>query len=54
MQKGLTFTDDATAVERMGMTIQAVEGEAENIKLTTPEDVIIARGILARRKETAT
>ena len=50
VEKGLTFTDDATAVERLGMTIQAVEGEEENLKLTTPQDLVIAQGILARRK----
>lgn len=53
VQKGLTFTDDATAVERLGMTIQAVEGEEENIKLTTPQDLVIAQGILERRREAA-
>ena len=51
--KGLTFTDDATAVERLGMTIQAVEGEEENLKLTTPQDLVIAQGILERRKGAA-
>ena len=51
VQKGLTFTDDATAVERLGMKIQAVEGEEDNLKLTTPQDLVIAQGILERRKE---
>ena len=51
VQKGLTFTDDATAVERLGMIIQAVEGEEDNLKLTTPQDLVIAQGILERRKE---
>ena len=51
VEKGLTFTDDATAVERLGMTIQAVEGEEENLKLTTPQDLVIAQGILERRRE---
>ncbi len=50
VQKGLTFTDDATAVERLGMKIQAVEGEEDNLKLTTPQDLVIAQGILERRK----
>ena len=51
VQKGLAFTDDATAVERLGMKIQAVEGEEDNLKLTTPQDLVIAQGILERRKE---
>ena len=53
VQKGLTFTDDAAAVERLGMTVRAVEGEEENIKLTTPQDLEIALGILKRRKGAA-
>ena len=53
VEKGITFTDDATAVERLGMTIQAVEGEEENLKLTTPQDLVIAQGILERRRGAA-
>ena len=51
VQKELTFTDDATAVERLGVRIQAVDGEEDNLKLTTPQDLMIAQGILERRKE---
>ena len=51
VQRGLVFTDDAAAVERMGLAIQTVDGEEENIKLTTPQDFVMARGILARRAE---
>ena len=50
VQKGLTFTDDATAVERMGTVIQSVEGEEENLKLTTPQDLVLAKGILDRKR----
>ena len=53
VQKGMTFTDDAAAVERMGTVIQSVEGDEENIKLTTPQDLTLAQGILDRRKEQA-
>ncbi len=51
IQRGMVFTDDAAAVERMGLAIQTVEGDEENIKLTTPQDFVLARGILARRTE---
>jgi 2-C-methyl-D-erythritol 4-phosphate cytidylyltransferase len=51
VQRNISFTDDATAVERMGAAIQTVEGDEENIKLTTPQDFVLARGILARRAE---
>ena len=50
VQKGLTFTDDATAVERLGVKIQAVEGEENNLKLTTPQDLVTAQGILERKR----
>ena len=53
VKRGMSFTDDAAAVERMGLKIQAVDGDEENIKLTTPEDILIAEGILQRRKEAA-
>ena len=51
VEKGLSFTDDAAAVERMGVALQSVEGEADNIKLTVPQDITMAEGILQRRKE---
>lgn len=50
VQKGMTFTDDAAAVERMGLALQSVEGEEENIKLTTPQDLLLAQSILAQRR----
>ena len=34
-----TFTDDASVVEAMGKEITMVEGNRENIKLTTPADL---------------
>jgi 2-C-methyl-D-erythritol 4-phosphate cytidylyltransferase len=33
------FTDDASVVEAMGKEIVMVEGNRENIKLTTPSDL---------------
>jgi 2-C-methyl-D-erythritol 4-phosphate cytidylyltransferase / 2-C-methyl-D-erythritol 2,4-cyclodiphosphate synthase len=35
----LTVTDDAAVMERLGITVQTVEGEYENIKLTTADDL---------------
>lgn len=40
------ITDDASAVERMGMTVKVVEGDEKNIKITTPMDLRIAELIL--------
>ena len=34
-----TFTDDASVVEAMGIEIQLIQGNKENIKITTPEDL---------------
>ena len=38
-----SFTDDASVVETMGIQINLVEGNRENIKITTPNDLIIAQ-----------
>lgn len=40
------FTDDASVVEAMGQRVYAVEGNRENIKLTTPFDMLVAQTIL--------
>jgi 2-C-methyl-D-erythritol 4-phosphate cytidylyltransferase len=42
-------TDDATLVERMGGTVRVIMGSYENIKITTPEDLLLAEEILKRR-----
>ncbi len=40
------FTDDASCVEALGTRITMVEGERKNIKLTTPLDFLMAKGLL--------
>lgn len=40
------FTDDASVVEALGERVFAVEGNRENIKLTTPFDMMIAKTIV--------
>ncbi len=40
------FTDDATVVEAMGIKINLVEGNMENIKITRPGDIKIAEAFL--------
>lgn len=42
-------TDDASLVERSGGRVALVEGERTNIKLTSPEDLVLAEAILASR-----
>ena len=51
VRRGMNFTDDAAAVERMGLAIKSVPGDEDNIKLTTPQDLVIAEEILRRRRE---
>ena len=40
------FTDDASVVERLGEKVFSVEGNRENIKITTPFDIIVASAVL--------
>lgn len=49
--QGLRATDDAALLEAMGKAVYLVEGDVENIKLTTPEDIQVAEAILRRRGE---
>lgn len=42
---GFWGTDDAALVERMGYKVKLVPGTYSNIKLTTPEDIIIAEAL---------
>ena len=41
------FTDDASVVEALGMQITMVEGNKENIKITTPFDLEVCERLLA-------
>lgn len=41
------FTDDASVVEAMGGAVELVEGNRENIKITTPFDLKIASALLS-------
>ncbi|MCL0032267.1 2-C-methyl-D-erythritol 4-phosphate cytidylyltransferase [Peptococcaceae bacterium] len=51
MRVGFLGTDDASLVENIGYDVHVVEGDYENIKLTTPEDMILAEEILKRREK---
>lgn len=50
-QGGVTVTDDCTAVERLGMKVHLSRGSDENLKITTPMDLILAEAILERRQK---
>ena len=47
----LTFTDDCSAIEMMGVKTHTVMGDENNIKLTGPRDIMIAEAILRDRGE---
>lgn len=42
-------TDDAALVEALGHTVTVYEGTSTNIKVTTPDDLIIAEALLRKR-----
>jgi 2-C-methyl-D-erythritol 4-phosphate cytidylyltransferase len=45
-----SLTDDASVAERAGLTISLFEGSYENIKITTPEDLVVADALLKARR----
>ncbi|MDI3533731.1 MAG: 2-C-methyl-D-erythritol 4-phosphate cytidylyltransferase [Thermosediminibacterales bacterium] len=46
IQDGFSATDDCMLVERNGNKVKIVKGSYENIKITTPEDIILGEAIL--------
>ena len=46
-----TFTDDASVVESSGYKVATLAGSRFNIKLTTPEDLVLAKMFLSVMKE---
>jgi 2-C-methyl-D-erythritol 4-phosphate cytidylyltransferase/2-C-methyl-D-erythritol 2,4-cyclodiphosphate synthase len=46
---GFLGTDDASLVERVGVQVKMVAGSYQNIKITTPEDILIAEAFLAQK-----
>ena len=49
MKRNLPITDDCSAMELMNIKTHTVEGDEDNIKLTTPRDMVIAEAILRDR-----
>lgn len=46
VEKGMTLTDDCAAAEMMGVRAKTVLGDEDNIKITTPRDMLFAAEIL--------
>lgn len=49
LDDGAVLTDDCAAVERLGMKVMLTPGSGENLKLTTPADLLYARAIWEAR-----
>lgn len=43
------FTDDASVIERYGHSVTLVEGNRENIKITTPFDIAVAEALVCQK-----
>ena len=48
--ESIEFTDECMIVERLGVAVSIVEGSPRNIKITLPEDLILAEALLKQSK----
>lgn len=48
LRNNFTGTDDMVLVERLGIPVKIVEGDYQNIKITTPEDIAVGESIAYR------
>lgn len=46
IEDGFLGTDDSSMVERIGYNVKMIMGSYENIKITTPEDIILAESLI--------
>jgi len=51
LQQGFRGTDDTSLVERQGGTVAVVKGSYRNIKITTPEDLLLAEAFYRNPEE---
>ena len=51
VRDGYRGTDDTSLVERLGITVRMIRGDYGNIKITTPEDLVIAEALLAASRQ---
>ena len=49
--EGFYGTDDASLVERMGVPVRMIPGDCNNIKVTTPEDLLLGNLIIRRSSD---
>ncbi len=53
VENSSNFTDDCMLIEAYGRIVSFVDGDYENIKITTPEDIELASNYLKRRNTNA-
>ena len=51
IKEDFSGTDTSMLVERLGHKVKLIKGSYENLKITTPEDLINAEAIIKRRKQ---
>lgn len=51
VSSGLSYTDDCSAVEAMGVKVRVTPGSEDNIKITTPLDIPLAESIAMGREK---
>lgn len=49
VRRGWIATDDASLLERMGTAVHIIDGERSNLKITRPEDLVLAEAIFQSR-----
>ena len=49
MKRGLPITDDCSAMDLLSVRTHTVEGDEDNLKLTTPRDFVLAEAIVKNR-----
>lgn len=47
------MTDDAAMLEKLGVTVAVFMGDYSNIKITTPEDLVVAEALLTSSEESS-
>lgn len=50
-EEGFRGTDDASLVERLGVPVKVIEGSRFNLKITTPEDLVLGEALLRQLGE---
>lgn len=48
LKAGEEITDEASAMERANHVVRLIEGEGSNLKITTPEDLVLAQSLLEK------